>query len=69
MTNLNSKIKIAVCGKSGVGKSAVTVRYLTKRFISEYSSISGEFFLLLALSMNHKEVEISSPQIFFTNTM
>lgn len=41
MTNLNSsKIKIAVCGLNGVGKSAVTVRYLTKRFIHSYSSLN-----------------------------
>ncbi|CRL08151.1 CLUMA_CG021017, isoform A [Clunio marinus] len=36
------KTKIAVCGSKGVGKSAITVRYLTKRFISEYSS-SNDF--------------------------
>ncbi|XP_028403275.1 ras-related and estrogen-regulated growth inhibitor-like [Dendronephthya gigantea] len=32
------KIKIAIMGKSGVGKSALVVRYLTKRFIGEYQS-------------------------------
>ncbi|CAM1319238.1 RASL12 (predicted) [Pycnogonum litorale] len=30
------KFKIAVVGDHGVGKSALTVKYLTKRFISEY---------------------------------
>jgi len=37
MTNLN-QLKIVVLGSSQVGKSAVTVRYLTKRYIGEYSS-------------------------------
>ncbi|KAI5733081.1 hypothetical protein M8J76_007442 [Diaphorina citri] len=37
MTNSN-KIKLVVMGASRVGKSAVTVRYLTKRYIGEYSS-------------------------------
>ncbi|XP_046667636.1 ras-related and estrogen-regulated growth inhibitor-like [Homalodisca vitripennis] len=37
MTNLN-RIRVVVLGSSKVGKSAVTVRYLTKRYIGEYSS-------------------------------
>lgn len=32
------RIKIAIMGKSGVGKSALVVRYLTKRYIGEYNS-------------------------------
>lgn len=69
MTNLSNKLKVAVCGSKGVGKSgkfnnslsqykknvrktikiyistsAVTVRYLTKRFIYEYSSLKGNNF-------------------------
>ncbi|KAG5882473.1 hypothetical protein JTB14_004600 [Gonioctena quinquepunctata] len=39
MTNVN-KIRVVVLGSSRVGKSAVTVRYLTKRYIGEYSSTS-----------------------------
>lgn len=39
MTHLN-RIKVVVLGSSKVGKSAVTVRYLTKRYIGEYSSTS-----------------------------
>lgn len=39
MTNVN-RIKVVVLGSSRVGKSAVTVRYLTKRYIGEYSSTS-----------------------------
>ncbi|XP_046851274.1 ras-related and estrogen-regulated growth inhibitor-like isoform X3 [Xenia sp. Carnegie-2017] len=31
-------LKIAIMGKPGVGKSALAVRYLTKRFIGEYQS-------------------------------
>lgn len=37
MTNLNTT-KIVVMGSKRVGKSALTVRYLTKRFIGEYRS-------------------------------
>lgn len=36
-------IRVAVIGSSEVGKSAFTVRYLTKRFIGEYRSDTGEF--------------------------
>ncbi|XP_049762867.1 ras-related and estrogen-regulated growth inhibitor-like isoform X1 [Schistocerca cancellata] len=39
MTNLN-RIRVVVLGSARVGKSAVTVRYLTKRYIGEYSSNS-----------------------------
>lgn len=35
-------LHITVMGSSQVGKSALTVRYLTKRFIGEYRSDSGE---------------------------
>lgn len=35
-------LRVAVVGASEVGKSALTVRYLTKRFIGEYRSDSGE---------------------------
>jgi len=31
-----SEVKIAVAGAPGVGKSALTVRFLTKRYIGEY---------------------------------
>ncbi|XP_046734452.1 ras-related and estrogen-regulated growth inhibitor-like protein [Diprion similis] len=33
-----SRVRIAVLGSSNVGKSALTVRYLTRRFIGEYRS-------------------------------
>lgn len=36
-------LRVAVVGASEVGKSALTVRYLTKRFIGEYRSDTGEF--------------------------
>lgn len=32
------RVRIAVLGNLNVGKSALTVRYLTRRFIGEYSS-------------------------------
>jgi len=31
-----SEVKLAVIGAPGVGKSALTVRFLTKRYIGEY---------------------------------
>lgn len=65
---MTTKIKLAIVGQNGVGKSgisicffelrfvvvtlrfpAVTVRYLTKRFISEYSSHNGKNPLLLLI--------------------
>lgn len=39
MTNVN-RIKVVVLGGPRVGKSAVVVRYLTRRYIGEYSSTS-----------------------------
>ncbi|CAL8323254.1 unnamed protein product [Lota lota] len=33
-------IKLAVLGSEGVGKSALVVRFLTRRFIGEYASLS-----------------------------
>lgn len=38
--NKGSRVRIAVLGKMNVGKSALTVRFLTKRFIGEYRSKS-----------------------------
>ncbi|GFN90086.1 ras-like protein family member 11b [Plakobranchus ocellatus] len=38
MKALGSNLRVTVLGAKGVGKSAITVRYLTKRFIGEYSS-------------------------------
>lgn len=59
MTSIPFKIKIAICGRNGVGKSAVTVRYLTKRFISEYSS-SDDFLYskTICFENNVSEIEI-----------
>ena len=34
--------KVVVVGDRGVGKSALTVRFLTKRFIGEYQESKGE---------------------------
>ncbi|XP_045460118.1 ras-related and estrogen-regulated growth inhibitor-like protein [Harmonia axyridis] len=38
------KIRVVVLGSAKVGKSAVTVRYLTKRYIGEYSSSMDYFY-------------------------
>ena len=37
-----SQVRLLVVGGRGVGKSALTVRYLTKRYIGEYQSFSGQ---------------------------
>uniref|UniRef100_A0A673FQQ1 small monomeric GTPase n=1 Tax=Sinocyclocheilus rhinocerous TaxID=307959 RepID=A0A673FQQ1_9TELE len=36
------EVKLAVFGRAGVGKSALVVRFLTKRFIWEYDPTLGE---------------------------
>lgn len=46
-SSLSRKLRIAVLGSSNVGKSAITVRYLTKRFITEYQKHTGGGELLL----------------------
>lgn len=56
MTHLNS-IRVVVLGGSNVGKSAVTVRYLTKRFIGEYSS-SGDFFYHHSVTFDNVQTEV-----------
>ena len=36
-----SEVKIGIIGSPGVGKSALAVRFLTKRYIGEYDHQSG----------------------------
>ncbi|XP_041132655.1 ras-related and estrogen-regulated growth inhibitor-like protein [Polyodon spathula] len=48
-------IKLALLGSEGVGKSAVLVRFLTKRFIGEYASNSN--------SLYHKRLSIDGRQL------
>ncbi|OCT65808.1 hypothetical protein XELAEV_18042057mg [Xenopus laevis] len=40
----NKNIKIAVLGGSGVGKTALVVRFLTKRFIGDYEANAGALY-------------------------
>ena len=40
-----SEVKIGIIGSPGVGKSALAVRFLTKRYIGEYDHQSGEKFV------------------------
>ncbi|KAJ8032552.1 Ras-related and estrogen-regulated growth inhibitor [Holothuria leucospilota] len=60
-------VRIVVTGLNGVGKSALTVRFLTKRFIGEYGSeeqtkyrhhikIDGEKILMEILDMGSKNI-------------
>ncbi len=44
--SVDLSVKLVVIGGRQVGKSALTVRYLTKRYIGEYQSDSGEWVKL-----------------------
>ena len=35
-------MRVVVVGRNGVGKSALAVRFLTKRYIGEYQSTAGK---------------------------
>ncbi|XP_064487898.1 ras-related and estrogen-regulated growth inhibitor-like protein [Ornithodoros turicata] len=61
MTHKNgiSPIRVMVLGSRSVGKSAVTVRFLTRRFISEYSSMKDLLYRHTVLVDNRPcELEI-----------
>ncbi|XP_028822136.1 ras-like protein family member 11B [Denticeps clupeoides] len=51
----NRVIKIAVIGGSGVGKTALVVRFLTRRFIGDYERNAGNLY--------SREVQIDSEQV------
>ncbi|KAK3516760.1 hypothetical protein QTP70_022557 [Hemibagrus guttatus] len=51
----NRVIKIAVLGGSGVGKTALVVRFLTKRFIGDYERNAGNLY--------SREVQIDGEQV------
>ncbi|XP_028255447.1 ras-related and estrogen-regulated growth inhibitor-like protein [Parambassis ranga] len=50
-------IKISVLGSDGVGKSALIVRFLTRRFIGEYAS-SSECIYRKLLSVDGRQVNL-----------
>ncbi|KAM7377788.1 hypothetical protein PAMA_012941 [Pampus argenteus] len=52
-----NEIKIAVLGSEGVGKSALIVRFLTRRFIGEYAS-SSECLYRKRLSVDGRQVNL-----------
>ncbi|XP_061618500.1 ras-related and estrogen-regulated growth inhibitor-like protein isoform X2 [Phyllopteryx taeniolatus] len=54
--NMN-EIKIAVLGSEGVGKSALIVRFFTKRFIGEYAS-SSECIYRKRLTMDGRQMNL-----------
>ncbi|XP_007898807.1 ras-like protein family member 11A [Callorhinchus milii] len=56
---INRDIKIAVLGSSTVGKTALIVRFLTKRFIGDYESNTGNLYSRLV----HIEGEPLSLQV------
>ncbi|KAL4000206.1 nebulin [Sarotherodon galilaeus] len=51
----NRAIKIAVIGGSGVGKTALVVRFLTKRFIGDYERNAGNLY--------SREVQVDGEQV------
>ncbi|XP_053170062.1 ras-related and estrogen-regulated growth inhibitor-like protein [Scomber japonicus] len=52
-----NEMKIAVLGSEGVGKSALIVRFLTRRFIGEYAS-SSECMYSKRLSVNGRQISL-----------
>ncbi|XP_033930877.1 ras-related and estrogen-regulated growth inhibitor-like protein [Pseudochaenichthys georgianus] len=52
-----NEIKVAVLGSEGVGKSALIVRFLTRRFIGEYAS-SSECIYRKRLSVDGKPINL-----------
>ncbi|XP_051975066.1 ras-related and estrogen-regulated growth inhibitor-like protein [Xyrauchen texanus] len=50
-------IKVAVLGSEGVGKSALIVRFLTKRFIGEYAS-SSECIYRKRISVDGRQLNL-----------
>ncbi|XP_071358702.1 ras-related and estrogen-regulated growth inhibitor-like protein isoform X1 [Trachinotus anak] len=52
-----NEIKIAVLGSEGVGKSALIVRFLTRRFIGEYAS-SSECIYRKCLSVDGGQIHL-----------
>lgn len=50
-----NELKIAVLGSEGVGKSALIVRFLTRRFIGEYAS-SSECIYRKRLSVDGRQI-------------
>ncbi|KAL2102662.1 hypothetical protein ACEWY4_001830 [Coilia grayii] len=55
-------IKVAVLGSEGVGKSALIVRFLTKRFIGEYASTSECIYRKrLSIDGRQQNLELHDP--------
>ncbi|XP_008405703.1 ras-like protein family member 11B [Poecilia reticulata] len=52
---LNRVIKIAVIGGSGVGKTALVVRFLTRRFIGDYERNAGNLY--------SREIQVDGDQV------
>ncbi|XP_044752379.1 ras-related and estrogen-regulated growth inhibitor-like protein [Coccinella septempunctata] len=55
--NTVAKVRLAVIGKSHVGKSALTVRYLTRRYIGEYRS-NTDLLYRQTLTVNSIPLEV-----------
>ncbi|XP_022185150.1 ras-like protein family member 11B [Nilaparvata lugens] len=56
-TTNSSRVRIAVLGTINVGKSALTVRYLTRRFIGEYRS-NTDLLYKQTMMINNAPVEL-----------
>ena len=58
----NRPLRVAVLGAEEVGKSALTVRYLTKRYIGEYRSDTGNYLKLLRPARQNS-INILNPEV------
>ncbi|XP_018335646.1 ras-related and estrogen-regulated growth inhibitor-like protein [Agrilus planipennis] len=60
------KVRIAIIGMSNVGKSALTVRYLTRRYIGEYRS-NTDLLYKQTLSINNTLVDVEIVDVCCTS--
>ena len=55
MERLGNNVRIAVVGTAGVGKSALTVRFLTGRFLQHYDPTLEDEYSTNLMWMENKE--------------
>ena len=59
MERLDNNVRIAVVGTAGVGKSALTVRFLTGRFLQHYDpTLEDEYSTNLMVDGEEREITI-----------
>ncbi|CAJ0942155.1 unnamed protein product [Ranitomeya imitator] len=61
-------IKMAVMGASSVGKTAMIVRFLTKRFIGDYETNTGNLYSrLVSVDGEHMSVQIQDTPVVYNS--